>query len=966
MKYFLLSCCLVVFTAVASSQDLSSAAIPEHTIIPSALSSAKQSSILLNGSWLATVKERNTGWKTIQVPGEWAMQGFQVDEGETLIYKRALQIPANWNGLPIKIRFDGVSSHAKIKINGQLVKEHEGGFVIFEADLTPHLNFKQDTLEVEVQALTTSDKLACISQYAVHTVGGILRKVTLFAVPPVYLQQFNYQVKLKNENKTASLQFSSTIRGNTAGKKYQLRFRLLNAGGIRVAEQTISVPANNSQHSSLTTVLNVKQPKLWNPEHPNLYRLDMELLDNGIKIASYQQSVGLREVTINGNRLLVNGSPVKLRGINRHAVHPLLGRSVTEELDRKDAILFKEANCNYIRTSHYPPTEEFLKAADEVGLFVESEAALCWIQHHASPVWRWWNYQDQQFLPLMLQANRENVMSGRLHPSVILWSLGNESRWSPLWEKVNAAVKSMDATRPTVFHDQCWGGFNNAGSKADIANYHYPGINGPAATDTMSRPTLFGEYAHLSTYNRRELIADPGIRAAYGPLLRRYVDSMYAHPANLGGAIWSGIDDIFHMPDGRIIGYGPWGPIDGWRRKKPEYWGMKKAYTPVRIKTPDWTTASSGTIQLDMENRFDFTSLQNCRIEVLLDDEVQVIQPDIAPGAKGSIALTVKPAVSKIQVKCYDPSGFLAEWEQFDRPRTVSPSVGKSVQVTYTETPSSVQVRQGDIYYSISKSTGIITGAWKNGHQVWKEGPVFTVVPMDAGDGAKPNVAGETYQNEIYPSKIYSQYPLLADSMQLEKTATGLTVSFHINFQTAAGRQYYTFTNDGKCITSYVVQYMGRDSIPYQYGLMVKAVPSFTELFWKRVGEFSAYPEDDIARLSGTTFSGTQSIGGIEVNGSEPATMWKEDKNEWGSNDFRSTKTSITEAALKAQDRLTVKVAGDGRQASRTWHQDGSIHWLLADYWNAGSEPFYGSPFTESRIKINRKQLKGTTVFIIE
>ncbi|KYP16340.1 glycoside hydrolase family 2 TIM barrel-domain containing protein [Flavihumibacter sp. CACIAM 22H1] len=968
MKFFLVTYCLIVFSVLGIGQELSTKPYPERTFIPSFIHSAKQVSIDLNGTWMATVKERNAGWKNIQVPGEWTMQGFQVEEGETLIYQKALSIPEDWKGLPIKLRFDGVSSFAKIKINGQVVKEHEGGFVVFEADITAYLNFRQDTLEVEVQALTISDKLGCISQYAVHTVGGILRKVSLFTAAPVYLQQFNYQVSLLNNNKTAQLALSSSIMGDITGKNCQLRFRLRTKEGKVVADQTVRAESKQNQPGRLNAELVIRSPKLWNPEKPYLYKLELELILDGKKIAAYQQPVGLREVKIAGSRLLVNGSPVKLKGVNRHAVHPLSGRSVSAALDRKDAVLFKEANCNYIRTSHYPPTEEFLEAADELGLFVESEAALCWIQHHASPIWRWWKYDDQQFLPYMLQANIENVMAGRLHPSVILWSLGNESRWSPLWEKVNAAVKSLDLTRPTVFHDQCWGGFNNAGSKADIANYHYPGSNGPLTTDTdtISRPTLFGEYAHLATYNRRELVADPGVRSFYGPLLRRYVDSMYAHPGNLGGAIWSGIDDIFHLPDGRILGYGPWGPLDGWRRKKPEYWGMKKAYSPLRIEAPNWSTVSAGTLQLKLENRFDFTSLKNCRVELWLDEQQQLIQPDIAPGAKGLLTFAVNPTVKLIQVKLYDPSGFLAEWEQFHSPQQEFTTQHKLVPLSYRQTPASIQVKQGDVYYSISKSTGIITGAWKNGRQVWKEGPVFTVVPMDNYDGGKPNVAGETYQNDIYPAKIYNQYPLFADSLQLNETAEGITVSFYINFQQSAGHQSYQFTRDGKCITSYAINYNGKDSIPYQYGLLVKLAPDFKELSWKRVGEFSSYPEDDIARLSGKASAGAGLAADSEIPGKEPAGLWKDDRNQGGTNDFRATKSNIREVALEMPGLCAVKVIGRGQQASRTWHQDSSIHWLVADYWNTGSEPFYGSPFTEGRIRISRKQLKGSTVFIIE
>ena len=129
----------------------------------------------------------------------------------------------------------------------------------------------------------------------------------------------------------------------------------------------------------------------------------------------------------------------------------------------------------------------------------------------------------------MLRADLENVLAGRQHPSVIIWSLGNESRWSPLWERVNAEVKKLDPSRPTSFHDQCWGDYNNAGSKADIANYHYPGLGGPRECEKgKSRPTMFGEYMHVQCYARRELETDPSVRSdAYSRTLKQMVDSVY-------------------------------------------------------------------------------------------------------------------------------------------------------------------------------------------------------------------------------------------------------------------------------------------------------------------------------------------------------------------------------------------------------------------------------------------------------
>ncbi|MCK7524026.1 MAG: hypothetical protein MZV64_43560 [Ignavibacteriales bacterium] len=170
---------------------------------------------------------------------------------------------------------------------------------------------------------------------------------------------------------------------------------------------------------------------LWDAEHPNLHTLTLVLRAGDRRLETVVRRVGFREIEIAGTRLFVNGRPVKLRGVNRHEVHPLRGRSLTPELWRRDAELFRAANMNYIRTSHYPPAEEFLDACDEKGLFVECEAPLVWVQHGANETWKTENPQDPKYLPAIRQAVAETVAFNRLHPSILFWSLANESGWSP-------------------------------------------------------------------------------------------------------------------------------------------------------------------------------------------------------------------------------------------------------------------------------------------------------------------------------------------------------------------------------------------------------------------------------------------------------------------------------------------------------------------------------------------------------
>lgn len=946
--------------AAAQTKSIQNFEVPVLTPFPAAVAGVSSPLVSLNGSWDFDIREQTQKAKKIQVPGEWEMQGYSVKEGQTALYTKKLAIPANWKGNQIKIRFDAVSSHALVKINGKTVGGHEGSFVPFEVDITNQLTYKEDILEVEVQALTVSDRLACTSQYACHTVGGLLRKVTLFAVAPIYIASSNNNTVFDASYNNASLTITNAVASTlSASEEAYFQFTLFDAAGKVVAKKTSAVKkiiANST--ADLETVLEIKSPKHWDPEHPYLYKLQTELFVNNTKKQTNEQKVGFRQILIKGNQFFVNGKAIKLHGVNRHSVHPLTGRSISPALDRKDAELFKAANCNYIRTSHYPPSEEFLNAADELGLFVESEASLTWIQHQASPIWKLWSYTDEKFLPFMVRANMDNVLAGRNHPSIIIWSLGNESRWSPLWEKVKNVVKEMDPTRPTSFHDQCWGGFNNAASKADVANYHYPGITGPKATDTMSRPTLFGEYAHLSTYNRRELLSDPGVRSAYNEPLVQFYDSIYKHKGNLGGAIWSGIDDIFHMPDGRIVGYGPWGPLDAWRRPKPEYYGMKKAYSPIRIMNVNWGTVTKGFVELSVENRFDFTSLKEIKIEVKANGGSKFISSAIPARGEGIIRVPLDKKATGFYISFSNSNGIIVEEELYEN-NILTKLEEPKVALSFSESESVITVKQGEVGYLINKITGIITNITKNNQTIATQGPVFCFVPMNDEDGGKPNVAGETYQNNIYPVKNYPLYTLFATDLTVKQTEKGIVVDMKTAYIDVKGKQSYLFTADGKLETSYEVEYGKTDQSPYQYGLLMQLPKQFDQLSWKRKGEFTIYPENDIARIEGKTMLNAKHVNGVEEAGVAPTGDWKDDANDLGSNDFRSTKRHIESAQLQDKTGNTIKVLSDGTQASRSWLQDEQIQWLISDYSNSGSEPFYGSPHSNGRIKTKNKTLKG-------
>ena len=970
MKYnALYLLCFVLISGISSAQNPDSLRQvikamkfdrPVLSPIPSSVSGVKVASLSLNGTWkFYSEKNKINEAVNIEVPGEWEMQGFQIAKGTSATYLKTFTVPRDWNGNRIKIRFDGVNSLAIVKINGKTVGSHEGSFVAFELDITEALKSGENILEVTVECETVSDILACTSQYAAHPVGGILRKVTLFALPPVNISDFSWDVKFDGKYRDASLNwvakvdFSTEIESNV-----QLMFSLWDSNGqsVSLSKNIFEVPVNKTM-SEVKGSLVITSPQKWDSENPDLYLLTTSLVAEGKILQTNSQKIGFRQIELRGNQFYVNNQPIKLRGVNRHEVHPLRGRSLTPELCHRDVELFRAGNCNYIRTSHYPPSEEFLQACDELGMFVESEASLCWIEHHASPVWETWKYLDPQYLPYMVRANFENVLSGREHPCIIIWSLGNESRWSPLWERVNAEVKKLDPSRPTSFHDQCWGTFNNAASSADIANYHYPDLNGPRECEKeKKRPTLFGEYMHTQCYARRELETDPSVRSdAYAYTLKQMVDSVYQYPSCLGGAIWSGIDDVFHLSKDKICGYGPWGVIDGWRREKPEYTGMKKSYAPVIVTNLQSAKAVNGQIKLEIENRYNFINLKALKINAKIGKQVFPIHAAIAPLSKGYINIDLPNATlsEKLELTFTDPRGFICQEEVIEIGCTDTPKGSKAkVNVVLTEDSNDCIIKSGNVTFQISKITGTLGCTTSEGDRVINSGGAMVLIPFNKDDGGAPHIAGNNYTQDIQPLeyKLVENYKMV--SIIPSQLADG-TVQVHLSGMIEdklKGIQEYVFNTDGTVTVSYdyiTLTDFTKKNLLRQFGLLFTLPRSFDRLSWEREGLWTVYPAYDINRLSGFTQALPYDLKYVETPREIPVGEWKDHANKLGTNDFKGTKDHILRASLKNDHNNEIIVQSDGSQSTRSWIDGNHTRFLVAGMNGPGSSSFFTGPRPE-------------------
>ncbi len=869
-------------------------AVPRLSPRPAVVAGVAQPILDLAGTWTFRSDPSSAGLPApIQVPGEWVMQGFEVKPVQAAEYEREFSIPADWAGKRIKLRCDAVFSDATVFLNGTLAGKHLGGFTPFELDVTDRVRAGEpNVVKLAVISNSIADKrLAAASKYACHLLGGITRGIRLFVVPDVHVSSLFVFTRFDRDYRDATLELDLGVEGEAEA--------LLTLTGPDGKE----VPLTPNRVAPGRASIPVSQPKKWDPEHPNLYTLTVQLEHDGKVVETVKQRVGFRQIEVRGNELFVNNLPVKIRGANHHEVYPTTGRTVPPGIHRRDIELFREGNVNLLRTSHYPPDEALMEAADELGMFIECEAPFCWAPGDG--------YKDY-----VCQATAEMVLTFRNHPSVLLWSLANESKWGSHFEASSKLARRLDPTRPQIFNDM-WG--TNVPAKAlkggksdpkytDLMNFHYSGHGGPEAVRKgLPQPVYLGEDCHLNAYNRLELVTDPMLRDIWGRYTRELWDDIYNTKGCLGQSIWSGVDDTFYIGDDQTVGYGAWGPIDGWRRVKPEYWNMKKAYSPVRLGEP---VVDGSTITLQAENRSLFSNLSEYKIKWRLDNEADTVAADIAPGGKGELVIKSRTKVEKagtLRLQFTDPRGFVAD--EFAFTLAARPAA-----------PADVSVRAASP--ALVGQTGLFVG------QV--AGPKLMMLPLNTG--GEKQMTGKT--------KAWTPFTAPCKGWTCGAISTnGNVVKVQGKYDNAEGSFTYTFQTNGMIEIKYAFR-VTKQVNPRQVGL-VFTLPRDCEAFsWEREGYWNVYPEDHIARLKGSV----KASEGFEATSVGPRTKpthpWRLDNLPYGNNDFCSTKHNVLRATVLDKAGRGLTIDGRGRQHVRCWRDEAGVHVLVADYSNGGSESF--------------------------
>lgn len=846
-----------------------SAGVIQYTL-PSDVQGIKNEVISLNGDWKFQFSKKDK-WEKVVVPGELAMQGFGIQHDKPVLYKKTFSVPSDYNNNKIILRFDGVYSYARLWINGKQAAEHCGGFTRWETDITDLVKVGKKN-EIQLEVTDELNNISYASGYAHHPIGGILRDVTLYAVPKANMQNFFVETLLDEEYKNADLRVSYSMPEEG---KVSFVLKDKKNGTVKFWSEKISSKTGENEH-----LFNITSPVLWDAEHPNLYTLDVEVESQSGNY-TFTREIGFRKIEIKGDRMFVNGKQVKLRGACRHDIHPTLGRSTNNELDSLDAALFKKSNMNFVRTSHYPPSENFLKHCDRMGIYVECETAVCFVDTYRQKNYAPGKSQDDPaFTEKYLGQLQEMVATARSHSSVLFWSIGNESVYGKNFQLSYDWLKAEDKTRPVIFS---YPGIVEKGKTAyDILSMHYPGCDGTLSQFSVStrgfqgegKPALFDEWAHVPCYTYSTLQDDPNIRGFWAISLDKMWSNLFKAPGGLGGAIWCYSDETFMLPvpekgtpywiefaytkkpkdfNGNCVGYGEWGIVDVWRREKPEFWGTKKAYSPVRvINTSVDNFVSGGKIMLPVYNRFDHTNFNELTIKVTYNGNVSVISsPDIAPHEKGIIVIPADNWCegNSFMIEFFGRDGGLIDAEKISLGnQTVKQFCNKhnGSSLKIDDTSSDYVTVQGEGFeIPFNKSTGLMENVKSNGNVVIEKGPFLNLdLNFNHLTGAEVRDKARNYIVKDTDWKK-SSFTLNNDGKNVKVALAGSYEDIKINIEIIiepSGEMTIQYLTDG--------EYNGwlRES-----GLKFHLADNFSNLSWKRKGYWSYYPEGNFAGNEGNT-----------------------------------------------------------------------------------------------------------------
>ncbi len=609
-------------------------------------------------------KQTNTAdWDDITVPSNWQLQNdgkyddpyftnavypfeanppfVPADSNTVGVYKRSFTLPAEWNNQQVFIHFAGVQSAMLLWVNGEEVGYHEDGMLPSEFNITKYIN--QGNNELTVQVFNWSNG-SYLEDQDYWRLSGIYRDVYLFATPEVRMRDYTVWSELDTDYLNAELFVDVDIEnlGSRAGE-YQVQTILKDKSGHTIGKQnTTPVTIRRGQEEKVSLSIPVKNPLKWTAETPNLYQVELELqTSKGETVQAFTINTGFRKIEIKNGLFLVNGEAVKIKGVNRHDFDMYNGRTVTLESMIEDLVLMKQNNINAVRTSHYPNNAEFYSLCDEYGLYVMDEAN---VESHG--LWERGYYigELEEWTKSIVERNVNMVLRDKNHPSIVFWSMGNESGWGRNFDLAYEAMKEVDPEKRPIHYESKNPAYAHSLNRYDIISDMYSSMKHleDYYNWDSERPIIICEYAHTMGNSLGNF--------------RKYWNLYNEYERFQGGFTWDWIDQGLRSKDENgkefwnIINYSDGsntndGLVNPDRTPQPEVEEMKKVYQYFNVKDIDINT---GIISISNENYFIDASDVYMKWEIIEDGK---------PIASGEIdELNIEPQGSQLMEIKFDRS----------------------------------------------------------------------------------------------------------------------------------------------------------------------------------------------------------------------------------------------------------------------------------------------------------------------
>ena len=589
--------------------------------------------IMLNGIWKfryfknhglvpseISKENINGNWDDITVPSNWQLQNdgkydlpyfsntkypfesnppfVPKDYNPTGVYKKSFTVPDNWNGNQVFIHFAGVQSSMTLWVNGKKVGYHEDGMLPSEFNITKYINKGEN--EITVKVLNWS-KGSYLEDQDYWRLSGIYRDVYLFSTPNVRMCDLTVYSELVNDYTDAVLNIEVDVENIDvrSNENYMVQTTLKDHSGKTITTikcTPFKIKKGTEQKINLSA--KIENPLKWTAETPHLYKVGVELQKvNGESLQSYVINTGFRKVEIKNGLFLVNGQPIKIKGVNRHDFDMFNGRTVNRETMIKDIVLMKQHNINAVRTSHYPNNAEFYSLCDEYGLYVMDEAN---VESHGLWEKGYYTGEKEEWKKMIVERNVNMVLRDKNHPSILFWSMGNESGWGVNFDHAYEAMKKADPEKRPIHYESKNPAYAHTLNRYDIISDMYSSLKHLEDYHNWDseRPIIICEYSHTMGNSLGNF--------------RKYWNLFNEYQRFQGGFTWDWMDQALRSKDENgkeywnIINYSDGsntndGLINPDHTPQPEMEELKKVYQYFKVKDIDINT---GIISISNDNYF--------------------------------------------------------------------------------------------------------------------------------------------------------------------------------------------------------------------------------------------------------------------------------------------------------------------------------------------------------------------------